>query len=227
MRSVDVTRVLHLISALMLFAAPVAAAPQDQDVFTNFENVSPNTAIGEIIEVGSSPEVASFSGDAFGGVVGIGQLYHSGLRAWMVTANGTGFIDFETDAIEVEFWATANSLANGNTVITAFDDGGVMVGSLVTLTPGSGYQLVSFSGPIASIMVVNNATINQLNAIDDFGFTVVPEPGATSMLLSGGALLAALGRRRRAAASQDILNSRRCNSDALKAQGNFEPPHSP
>lgn len=199
MRIVCVTSVVHLISALLLLAAPAAAAPELLDVFTNFENVNPNTAIGEIIDVGTSPELASFGGDAFGGVVGVGQLYHSGKRAWMVTTNGTGSIDFETDASIVEFWGTAHSAANGNTVITAFDADDVMVGSPATLMPGSGFQLVSLVGPIASIEVVNNAS-NQMNGIDDFGFTVVPEPGATSMLFSVGVVLAVLARRRHAKA---------------------------
>jgi hypothetical protein len=170
MREYSVRHAMVLPIALLLFAVRAGAAPEDLDVFTDFENVNPNTAVGEIIEVGTPPESAEFSGDAFGGVVGLGQLYHSGLRAWMVIESGVGFIDFISDAAEVQFWATAHSSANGNTVITAFDAADVMIGSPVTLTPGSGYQLLTFSGAIASIEVENLAS-NQMNGIDDFGFT--------------------------------------------------------
>jgi hypothetical protein len=170
MRRTLVSSATILSLALALFAARAHAAPQDLDVFTNFEGVSPNTSVGEVIEVGTSPESAELSGDAFGGFLGVGQLYHSGIRSWMVVQNGTGFIDFITDAAEVQFWATAHSSANGNTVITAFDSSHVMIGPAVTITPGSGFQLVSFSGAIASIEVENNAS-NQMNGIDDFGFT--------------------------------------------------------
>ncbi len=190
-----VSSAMVVLFAMSLFAARAQADPEDLDFFTDFEDVDPNTSVGEPIEVGTPPETAELSGDAFGGVVGIGQLYHSGLRAWMVLASGTGFIDFVPDAGEVQFWATAHSSANANTVITAFDSSGVVVGMPVTLTPGSGFQLVSFSGAIASIEVENNAS-NQLNGIDDFGFTPVPEPGAMLMLVSGGAFLAILGRKR-------------------------------
>ena len=185
--------------AVVLATGPAGAAPQDQDFFTDFEDIVPNTSVGEIIEVGAPPETAELGGDAFGGVVGIGPLYNSGIRAWMVTTGGTGFIDFEPDAGVVEFFATAHPTANGTTVVTAFDASNAVVGTPVTLNPGAGFQLVSFTGAIASIEVVNNAT-NQMNGIDDFGFTPVPEPSANTLLAAGSATLALLARRRRVAA---------------------------
>jgi hypothetical protein len=189
----NTTAVLSL--CLALIAVTARAAPEDQDVFTDFEDIVQNTAVGEIINVGSSPDLASFSGDAFAGFIGVGQFYHSGVRSWMVTTNGTGVIDFETDAGVVEFWTTAHSAANGNTVITAFDALDIMVGPPVVITPGSGFQLVSFAGAIASIEVVNDAS-NQMNGIDDFGFTSVPEPSGPAMWFSGAVLLTLLRRRR-------------------------------
>lgn len=103
--------------ALLLFAGPAAALPEDQDVFTNFEDVSPNTSPGEIIVVGVSPASADLGGDAFGGRLGIMALYHSGTRSWMVQVNGTGVISFESDADTVEFYARVLSSATGNTIL--------------------------------------------------------------------------------------------------------------
>lgn len=193
----DLARTAALVSICLLALVPrqTWADPQLQAYFTDFEDVNPNTAIGEIIQVGVPPETAELGGDAFGGVVGLGQLYHSGLRAWMVVQNGVGFIDFQPEAGVVELFATAHAAADGTTVITAFDASDAVVGTPVTLAPGTGFQLVSFTGSIASIEVVNNAT-NQMNGIDDFGFTPVPEPGLGSMLYAGVTGVAFLARRR-------------------------------
>jgi hypothetical protein len=186
---------LAALLALPLFAAPAVAAPQDLDFFTDFEDIDPNTNAGDIITVGVSPETADLGGDAFAGVVGDFSLYFSGIRAWMVLPGGTGTINFETLAVQVEFFATAHPSAGSTTVITAFDEFDAVIGAPVTLNPGAGFQLVSFTGEIDHIDVVNNDG-SQMNGIDDFGFTPVPEAGGTLMLLSGVAFLAALGRSR-------------------------------
>ena len=68
--------------ALLLFAGPAAALPEDQDVFTNFEDVSPNTSPGEIIVVGVSPASADLGGDAFGGRLGISSTTRVPVRGW-------------------------------------------------------------------------------------------------------------------------------------------------
>jgi len=148
--------------------------PQDLEFFTNFEDVIPNTVPGEIIVVGVSPTTANLGGDAFGGRIGLGEFYHSGRRAWMVLPNGKGTVTFENDATTVAFWATARSRASGNTAITAFNSSDVIVNAPVTITPGTGWQLVSFSGRIARIDVVN-LDDTQMNGIDDFGFTPAPQ----------------------------------------------------
>jgi len=203
------TQARHLITALLtlllslvlpLLAAPAAAVPQDLDFFTSFEDISPNSAIGEIIVLGTSPTTAEFGGNAFAGRIMVGALYHTGVRSWMVLENslenGIGVIDFvTTDAATVEFWVRVLSAATGNTVITAFDAFDVIADGPVTISPGTGWQLVSLTGSIARIDVVN-LDANEMNAIDDFGFTPLPEPGAALALASGSVLLLFIGRRR-------------------------------
>jgi hypothetical protein len=113
----------------------------------------------------------------------------------MVQANGTGVIVFESDADVVEFYARVLSSATGETVITAFDALDVIVDGPVTINPGTGWQLVSLTGGISRIDVVNLDGA-QLNGIDDFGFTPLPEPGGALMLASGAALLGVIGHKR-------------------------------
>ncbi len=181
--------------ALPLFAAPAAALPQDQTVFTSFEDVILNTNVGDLIVVGVSPDSADLTGDAFGGSLGVGLLYHSLFRSWMVLPNGIGVISFESDADVVEFYAKVLGLAMRDTVITAFDAFGVIVGVPVTVVPGTGWQLISLSGAIARIEVVN-LDPQQMNGIDDFGFTPLPEPGAALTIASGIGMLLALAKLR-------------------------------
>jgi hypothetical protein len=181
--------------APLLFVAPAAALPEDQAVFTDFEDVSPNTVPGEIIVVGASPDSADLDGDAFGGRIGVAALYHSGVRSWMVEANGTAVITFETDADVVEFYARVLSSATGETVITAFDAFDVIVDGPANVLPGTGWQLISLAGGIARVDVVNLDGA-ELNGIDDFGFTPLPEPRAALTLISGVALMSVIGRRR-------------------------------
>ena len=190
-----VTNAIAALLALPLFAAPAAALPQDQTVFTSFEDVIPNTNVGDLIVVGVSPDSADLTGKAFAGSVGLFALYHTGFRSWMVVANGTGVITFETDAEVVEFYAKVLGIAMRDTVITAFDEFGVIVGTSVTVSPGTGWQLISLSGAIARIEVENRDR-QTMNGIDDFGFTPLPEPSAALTLASGAALLGLIGRRR-------------------------------
>ena len=113
-------------------------------------------------------------------------------------------IDFaENNAAIVEFFIKTHPSANGDTIVTAFDDGGSVIGSSLTITAGffdttdplgKGFSLVSFSGNIDRIEISNTAT-NFMNAMDDIGFTSVPEP--TSMALIGACLPVLLLRRRR------------------------------
>ena len=192
-----VTNAIAALLALPLFAAPAAALPEDQTVFTSFEDIFPNTNVGDLIVVGVSPDSADLTGDAFAGFLGITTLYHFGQRSWMVVPNGIGVITFETDAEVVVFYARVIGVGTLETVITAFDQFGVIVGAPKTVFTGTGWQLISFSGAIAKIEV-ENLDDQQMNGIDDFGFTPLPEPGAALALASGAALLGVISRRRSA-----------------------------
>jgi hypothetical protein len=65
----------------------------------------------------------------------------------------------------------------------------------VAVKPGTGWQLISLTGGIARIDVVN-LDDTELNGIDDFGFTPLPEPGVLLALVSGAALLGVIHRKR-------------------------------
>lgn len=180
MKSIRTTVAFTTISALLLLAGSniANADPMDLDVFTTFEEITPNTLPNEPFTIGTSPASAEFSGNAFAGVGGVPELYFSGIRAWMVMPDSTGLIQFETNAATVEFWSRIRTGADGATVITAFGDNGTAIDSVTIDTPGP-FQLVSFTGDIDHITVRNNATgTEMMNTIDDFGFTPIPEPAA-------------------------------------------------
>ena len=195
-----------MIRSVLLFVVGVigashvaVAAPVDQSQFTNFESFTPNTSPGDDLVIGITPETATFTGeDQFAGFAGIGELYNSGIRAWMLPAGSTAEIRFdELNAAVVEFYARTRSTANGSTLITALADDDSVIDSVV-LSAGDPFQLVSFNGDINRITLANQASgdSNQM-AIDDFGFTAVPEPTTLAIALSGAA--AFLARRRRTA----------------------------
>lgn len=191
------------LAVVVLVAATVSAAPQDQAVFEDFEGFSPNTNVGDPILLGASPNRAALTDNSFAGVVGQGVLYHSGVRSWMVLENSVAFIDFfERNAATVEFFIRTHPSADGDTVVTAFDDFDQVIGSPITIPAGfsdpgdplgRGFTLVSLSGDIDHITIANNAT-NIMNGLDDFGFTNVPEPA--SLVLVGVGLPLLMRRRR-------------------------------
>jgi len=176
------------------------AAPQDQDFFEDFEGI-PNTTTGDPFSLGSAPDSASLSGNAFAGFASEQELYHSGIRAWMVLENSVGLIEFpDNNAAVVEFFIRTHPSADGDTIVTAFDDFDQIIGSPITIVggffdpTGDGFTLVSLSGSIDRIEIANNAT-NFMNGLDDFGFTTVPEP--SSLVLGAIAIVASLATRRR------------------------------
>ena len=180
-------------AAALLLLAVSLSTPAAAEVFDDFELI--NTTVGAPFTIGTAPEEATFSGDAFSGVAGIGELYFSGSHAWMVNPDGVGNIAFEANAASVTFWTRLRSGANGASIYTAYDDANQVVDSFTISTPAA-FQLLTFAGNIDRIEVVNNATGNgQMNSIDDIRFTAVPEP--TAATLSTLAVFALSWRRRK------------------------------
>lgn len=185
-------RVAVLVPMLLGVAERAAAAPADRTVFTSFESI--NTAVGQEFSIGDPAIAARFGGDAFSGVLGIPELYFSGIHAWMIVPGGSASVRFESNASRVEFYARTGSTANGALNISARDDLGGVVGSAV-LSPGAPFQLVSLVGDIDRIELMNLATgASHYASLDDFGYDV-PEPPASLLLAVALALLAPRRRR--------------------------------
>ncbi len=185
-----------LVSVLALtsvLAGAAEASPMDQDVFTDFENLSADPAQALTTYVhGMSPEQVTFIGHS--GRRPTLALYNSGIRAYWLEPGEVGFIEFETLAAVVQFFARDVSPA-GASSIEALDDMDAVLGS-VDLT-GSWLEYdFSGLGPISSLRVTNPGG-STLTGIDDFGVSFVPEPSPP--LLGGAALIgvALLARRER------------------------------
>jgi hypothetical protein len=175
-----------------LSPAVLVAAPADQHIFEGFEEL-PDTTVGVPFQIGPSGQRAEFGGNAYAGEAG--SLARSGTRAWLVVnAASDGTITFlDAPASQVEFYADVGSNPHGM-IIRAYDPVGALIGSEV-LDPGAGSVLVSFNGPVEGIDVTNGAA-GDLVSIDDFGYTVVPEPGTGLLQLTAMLVVAGLSRRR-------------------------------
>jgi hypothetical protein len=185
----------------LLQVSPVQAEPESQEFFTSFEEFDPNTVPGVPFDIGAAPDLALFGGNAFAGFLATPALYRTGFRSWMVQADSLGTIDFPMIAAEVEFYVVVLGGATSPTFVAAFDPLAQQIGTTVVIDPGAGFQLVRFVGPVASIAVDNPA--GQMNAVDDFGFTSLPEPGLAPAAMAGAILLVQLRRRRSRKAEAD------------------------
>lgn len=161
------------LSSLMLVVAPSAlfAAPEDQDVFEDFEGLS--TSYGVPFVIGPSGSRAEFGGNARStDIVG---TTHSGTFAWTVrNAAADGTITFlDAPASVVEFYASAGSNPFGM-IIRAYDPDGVQIGPPIVIST-SAWTLVTFTGPVDHIDVSNGAA-GDLVYVDDFGYTTGAQP---------------------------------------------------
>ena len=181
-------------------AAGFAALCQDlsgpADVSDDFEGINTNPAGGESFTIGTPPGTAIFEGEQWAGFAGVGELYASGIRAWMALPNGTGTIVFDPPAAEVIFEARTRSISTSGSVINSFDESETLIDSVPLPAAMIQFQTVCLTGSIASIDFVNNDG-TYMNGLDDIAY-IVPEPGAGLASLTGlFAVLGAASRRRR------------------------------
>ncbi|MFK8113419.1 MAG: hypothetical protein AB8B91_14540, partial [Rubripirellula sp.] len=139
-------------------------------VATDFESIDSTD-----FTIGTGSETAQFAGDAFSGRVGVGHLYRSGVRAWMVDVGGTGTIDFSGSADSISMWARLrNNATTGSLVITAFDLDDQSVGSATFTDASAPFAEVTFTGMVSRIDFVN--TTDQMISIDDFTADITAIP---------------------------------------------------
>lgn len=158
-----------LVYVLSLFCVlPLAAAPETQQVFTNFE--AAGFGVVKSWTIGVSPHTVTFNGNT--GFRATGALYRSGSKAFWIERGGeVGTVTFETPAETVEFYARDVGSGSGRVAALGADSS-----VLATVSLASGWRLYAFSGlgPIASLRLSNNG--NALSGIDDFGFTPMQGP---------------------------------------------------
>jgi len=140
-----------------------------QDLTTSFEFTDTS---GEFV-LGTSPTSVTFTGGEAKRIF-VPSMYHSGMNSWMIDADKTGVVTFETPAAQLELFFRDQS-GDVQSIFTAFDASGQV---LATFFGTTGWTQVTHSGasPIARITVVNGAPAqgagqNEYAAVDDFSFT--------------------------------------------------------
>ena len=192
--------IINILSALIIYTALPAfiiAEPQNQQVFTDFEDVDVPGRFGGIIgflvgdvTVGESPFTAELSGS---GGVGFGDFYfqftHSPKNHFSIVNGGTIIITFETPALEVQFYAAV--LIFNDSAIEVFDTNNNLL-TTVTDIPSNinpievaNAQFFSFNANelgasigISKILITDDEEIvssdsSSITGIDDFGFTPI------------------------------------------------------
>ena len=189
------SRLLTLIHLLIISFLQLTAAPQDQQVFTDFEDVVPagEDFIMEL-DIGENPFRANFQ-------LGFGialdnfffQLKRSGEYIWAINNGLTSIIIFETPALGVQFYAASFLLGDGS--VEVYDTNNNLLTS-VTEIPSNinpeeepDVQFLSFNanelgaeGGIGYILLKDDPEksinfgpgfVDSYTAIDDFGFTPI------------------------------------------------------
>lgn len=199
-----------------LAAAQTMISPGDQSLFEDFESFTAGgSGSPEIFERFDTPDAVTFSG-GWSGFAGVGAFYHSGVRAWMVqpqgsgASTGEGVIAFETPAANVSFFLASG---DGTGEYEVFSDSGdslfSMTDSLLTdIRPAASPDFVSldasFLGASEGIGRIEFRSSGSPLAVDDFGYTPIPEPALAAALLASGALVVVVFVRRRRSLAKRI-----------------------
>ncbi len=195
----NIKKELLVIWALVISSALLRAAPQDQQVFTDWEDVPLNVEfpnpedIPEDIVIGISPNSVEFDGGLVIESLFFFPITFSQENIWYILNGQTGTITFETPAFEVQFYA-ANFIAEDGSIEVFDTDNNLLIRveelpSNINPVETPNPQFFSFNsnelgapGGIGKILLKDNAEIiadfftgfvNSFTAIDDFGFTPI------------------------------------------------------
>ena len=145
------------------------------DVSSSFEF---NDVSGDFT-LGSSPITARFQGGE-AKVIGVGELYHTGMNSWMIDSGNTGTISFETPVKKVSLYLR-DQTSSVASELTVSDENGDMVSQFMgTDTDWTSIDITvgEMSPGISTITLVNNGTgIDNYTVIDDFSFCVAADDG--------------------------------------------------
>ena len=168
---------------LMRSTVWLVSAPQDQQVFTDFENIPDE--VNQFFTIGTPPFTATFADGVAGAGALATQLAHSPTHTWSILNGEIGTITFETPALIVEFYA-ANLVGFDGTVEVLDTNDNVLIAitDLPTrILPEDNPQFGTFNAlnlgapdGIGKIRLIDDpvavfAPGQSLTAIDDFGFT--------------------------------------------------------
>lgn len=178
-------RIFWRVITTVLFgsAAWLTAAPEDQEIFTNFEDIPEDSRL--FFSIGTPPFTALFENGFAGAGTLATQLAHSPTHTWSILNGEIGSITFETPALIVEFYA-ANLIGFDGfvEVYDTYDNLLISVTGLPTsLLPELEPQFITFNAlnlgapdGIGKILLIDDPAVTfniteSLTAIDDFGFT--------------------------------------------------------
>ena len=208
----NVKKELLIICVLVIFPTMLRAAPQDQQVFTDFENFAVPEIFGGIYEVddtvdvtiGESPIKAVISGGTVFGGDFFFQFIHSPENQLAIFNGDIAIITFETPAIEVQFYASVLLLNDGS--IEVFDTNNNLLTTVTDLpsninpievpdAPFISFNAIELGAPsgIGKILIRDDEEIVSsfnisITSIDDFGFTPIANfelPTEAPLILDG------------------------------------------
>lgn len=157
------------------------------------------------VPLGASPFTATLVGGTQGEVVGIGNLYDTGIRAWMFRTGESGAIQLESAITRLDvFFAHVAGLSG---TMQFFDSGNSLVGSINSLEADTAMppiQELTFATPVTDVQI-SIAGDSGFVAIDSLSIefaevtepTVVPIPAALPLFVSALAGLSLAARRKR------------------------------